>query len=59
MLLLTALDSLADEELGFKAGADHYLGKPFAFWELLLRVRALTERYTETSTLQLLHLADL
>ena len=59
VLLLTALDSLADKEAGFEAGADDYLVKPFAFRELLLRTRALTKRYAETSTPQLLHLADL
>jgi two-component system copper resistance phosphate regulon response regulator CusR len=59
ILLLTALDSLADKEAGFAAGADDYLVKPFAFRELLLRVRALTKRYAETSTPQQLCLADL
>lgn len=59
ILLLTSLDSLADKEIGFAAGADDYLVKPFAFRELLLRVRALTTRYAETSTPQLLRLADL
>jgi two-component system copper resistance phosphate regulon response regulator CusR len=59
VLMLTALDSLADKELGFEAGADDYLGKPFAFRELLLRARALTKRYAETGAPQLLRLADL
>ncbi|GAA4383872.1 response regulator transcription factor [Hymenobacter koreensis] len=59
VLLLTALDSLADKEAGFEAGADDYLSKPFAYRELLLRVRALTNRYAETSTPQVLRLADL
>ncbi|GAA4371475.1 response regulator transcription factor [Hymenobacter saemangeumensis] len=59
ILLLTALDSLDDKEAGFSAGADDYLVKPFAFRELLLRVRALTKRYAETSTPQVLRLADL
>ncbi|GAB3241780.1 response regulator transcription factor [Hymenobacter seoulensis] len=59
VLLLTALDSLADKEAGFEAGADDYLAKPFAFRELLLRARALTTRYAETGTPQLLRLADL
>ena len=47
VLLLTALDSLADKEIGFEAGADDYLVKPFAFKELLLRARALTKRYAD------------
>ncbi len=59
ILLLTSLDSLADKEAGFAAGADDYLVKPFAFRELLLRVRALTQRYAATSTPQVLRLADL
>ncbi|UOR07382.1 response regulator transcription factor [Hymenobacter aerilatus] len=59
VLLLTSLDSLADKEIGFAAGADDYLVKPFAFRELLLRARALTLRYAETSTPQRLQLADL
>jgi two-component system copper resistance phosphate regulon response regulator CusR len=46
LLLLTALDSLDDKEAGFAAGADDYLVKPFEFRELLMRARALTQRYT-------------
>jgi two-component system copper resistance phosphate regulon response regulator CusR len=45
ILLLTALDSLDDKEAGFAAGADDYLVKPFEFRELLMRARALTQRY--------------
>ncbi|AMR29189.1 DNA-binding response regulator [Hymenobacter psoromatis] len=45
VLLLTALDSLDDKEAGFAAGADDYLVKPFEFRELLMRARALTQRY--------------
>lgn len=44
VLLLTALDGLADKESGFGAGADDYLVKPFEFRELLLRIRALVRR---------------
>ncbi|RYF70760.1 MAG: response regulator transcription factor [Cytophagaceae bacterium] len=44
VLILTALDSLANKADGFNAGADDYLAKPFEFQELLLRVRALTRR---------------
>ena len=50
VLLLTALDSLADKEAGFAAGADDYLVKPFEFRELLLRARALTQRYAAGAT---------
>ncbi|QKZ14926.1 response regulator transcription factor [Spirosoma sp. KUDC1026] len=44
VLLLTALDSLADKESGFDAGADDYLVKPFEFRELMLRIKALARR---------------
>ena len=59
VLLLTALDSLADKEIGFEAGADDYLVKPFAFKELLLRARALTKRYADSGAPQVLRMADL
>lgn len=49
LLLLTALDSLDDKEAGFAAGADDYLVKPFEFRELLMRARALTQRYAAAS----------
>jgi two-component system, OmpR family, copper resistance phosphate regulon response regulator CusR len=48
VLLLTALDSVEDRVLGLDAGADDYLVKPFAFPELLARVRALLRRTTTT-----------
>lgn len=44
ILLLTALDSVEDRVLGLDAGADDYLIKPFAFSELLARIRALLRR---------------
>src|SRR5581483_5511852 len=44
ILLLTARDSVEDKVSGFDAGGDHYLTKPFAFVELLARVRALLRR---------------
>lgn len=44
VLLLTALGQLEDKEMGFNAGADDYLSKPFEFRELLLRIRALARR---------------
>jgi len=44
VLLLTALDSIDDRVRGLDAGADDYLSKPFAFQELLARMRALGRR---------------
>ncbi len=44
VLMLTARDTVADRVRGLDAGADDYLVKPFAFPELLARVRALLRR---------------
>jgi len=44
VLLLTALDGVADRVRGLDAGADDYLAKPFELAELEARVRALTRR---------------
>lgn len=47
ILMLTAKDTLEDKVLGLNSGADDYLVKPFAFEELIARVRALLRRPTE------------
>lgn len=44
VLILTARDALSDRVEGLDAGADDYLVKPFAFPELLARIRALLRR---------------
>jgi DNA-binding response OmpR family regulator len=44
VLLLTALDAVEDRVRGLDSGADDYLVKPFAFPELLARIRALLRR---------------
>jgi two-component system OmpR family response regulator len=44
ILMLTARDAVDDRVSGLDAGADDYLVKPFAFGELLARVRALVRR---------------
>jgi len=46
VLLLTARVTVADKVMGLDLGADDYLTKPFAFEELLARVRALLRRGT-------------
>ena len=44
ILILTARDGMADKIKNFEGGADDYLTKPFAFAELMLRVKALLRR---------------
>jgi two-component system copper resistance phosphate regulon response regulator CusR len=44
VLMLTAKDTIQDRVLGLDTGADDYLVKPFAFPELLARIRALSRR---------------
>lgn len=46
ILFLTARDSLEDTLAGFEAGGDDYLVKPFAFEELVARLRALSSRFS-------------
>ncbi len=46
ILMLTAKESIEDRVAGLDAGADDYLVKPFAFDELLARIRALLRRVT-------------
>lgn len=58
VLLLTAKDALEDKVQGLDTGADDYLTKPFAFTELLARVRALLRRGVSAEP-RLLQVADL
>jgi DNA-binding response OmpR family regulator len=58
VLMLTARDAVEDRVVGLDAGADDYLVKPFAFKELLARLRALLRRDHQMRPLQLT-LADL
>lgn len=60
ILMLTARDDVDDRVTGLDVGADDYLPKPFAFKELLARMRALTRRSVTLATPDtVLELADL
>ncbi|MBM3130073.1 MAG: response regulator transcription factor [Chloroflexi bacterium] len=58
ILMLTARDQVEDRVIGLDAGADDYLIKPFAYEELLARVRALLRRRDATENV-VLRFADL
>ncbi len=58
VLMLTARDAVDDRVNGLDSGADDYLVKPFAFKELLARLRAVTRRQSDSRSNEL-HLADL
>ena len=53
VLMLTARDTIDDRVAGLDAGADDYLVKPFAFAELLARIRALRRRGLAVNPLRL------
>lgn len=59
VLFLTARDAVQDRVHGLELGADDYLVKPFAFSELLARVRSLLRRGSSTPQETSLQLADL
>lgn len=60
ILMLTALSTTDDKLVGFEAGADDYLAKPFDFKEFLARVKALIKRSNQTMIeAQVLKFADL
>lgn len=58
VLILTARDAVAEKVRNFEFGADDYLTKPFAFIELLVRVKALLRRGTPERS-NVLRIADL
>lgn len=59
VLFLTARDSVEDRVKGLELGADDYLVKPFAFTELLARVRTLLRRGRSAPPTESLQVADL
>ena len=64
ILFLTAKSGEHDKVIGFSAGGDDYLVKPFSYMELLSRVKALIRRYrvyqrTEEKTKRLIFYRDL
>lgn len=58
IIMLTAKDGVQDKVLGLDSGADDYLTKPFAFEELLARIRAALRKKEQPSTTKL-QVADL
>jgi DNA-binding response OmpR family regulator len=58
IMMLTAKDKVQDRVQGLDCGADDYLGKPFAFQELLARIRALLRREMNVKT-PLIQVGDL
>jgi two-component system, OmpR family, copper resistance phosphate regulon response regulator CusR len=59
ILMLTSLNSTEDKVTGFDSGADDYLLKPFAFQELLARIKALNRRNSEMMLSPVIKILDL
>lgn len=59
ILMVTGRDSVADRVEGLETGADDYLIKPFAFEELVARIKALLRRTDNINTGDNIHFADL
>jgi two-component system, OmpR family, response regulator MprA len=59
IIMLTARETVRDRVTGLDAGADDYMIKPFAFEELLARIRALLRRNRPSDTPEVLRFSDL
>ena len=59
VILLTALGELQDKITGLDSGADDYLVKPFAFEELLARIRSISRRPREWKDTKTHHFGDI
>ncbi len=59
VIMLTARGSVPDRVHGFELGADDYVGKPFAFEELVMRMRAVARHPVPTDRLPVLTFADI
>ncbi|MFA6321473.1 MAG: response regulator transcription factor [Candidatus Omnitrophota bacterium] len=59
IIMLTAKDAVKDKVTGLDAGADDYLTKPFAFEELLARIRAILRKKSEQKEASVLQVDDL
>ncbi|RMQ50896.1 Winged helix family two component transcriptional regulator [Pseudomonas cichorii] len=59
VLILSANDQISDRVEGLRAGADDYLGKPFDFTELLLRLEVLARRHNQTAMEEVIYVEDL
>ena len=59
IIMLTAKDAVKDKVTGLDAGADDYLTKPFAFEELLARIRAILRKKDEQKQATKLQVGDL
>lgn len=59
ILILSALSTVEDKVRGLRHGADDYLGKPYAFAELLARIEVLARRTNVTQDATILKVADI
>lgn len=59
IIMLTAMNSVENRVEGLDSGADDYLTKPFAFEELIARIKALTRRMSPSATSEILTFGDI